>query len=569
MNNQNATALQNQKNPGPLAWVKSGEPMIWINAAAVSLSVIAVVGLMALLAVRGFSHFWPKDVMLANVSYQSNVQPILGEVVEEVEVSRQQLLEAGFTLQGSEEFFKRSLLKQGNRDFLGSDFVWLINEQLDVPRYPDSVVVIERLEWGNFYGYLKSVTRDGALIADADDDEASTWAAFQSVIADTLAVRDAIHTIERGDIGRINYAMERVRLEERTLELTGSLDAAAQAALASERAELDAQYKVLQEQLYTLYDSIANHSYTAILADGQEVSLPIAKVVRAYQPNGMGIADKLAMYAERLWEFLSDEPREANTEGGIFPAMFGTVMMVILMAIIVTPFGVVAAVYLREYARQGLVTRTIRVAVNNLAGVPSIVYGVFGLGFFVYFLGGELDQLFFPAALPSPTFGTPGLMWASLTLALLTLPVVIVATEEGLARIPKSVREGSLALGATRAETLWRVVLPMATPAMMTGLILAVARAAGEVAPLMLVGVVKLAPSLPLDGNYPFIHLDQKFMHLGFHIYDVGFQSPNVEAARPLVYATALLLVIIIALLNLAAVTLRNRLRERYKSLEA
>ena len=569
MNTQDVTTLHSQKNPGPLVWVKSGEPMIWINAAAVSLSVIAVVGLMALLAVRGFSHFWPKDVMLSNVAYQNNVRPILGEVVEEVEVSRQQLLEAGFTLKGSEDFFQRTLLKQGNRDFLGSDFVWLINEQLDAPQYPDNVVVIERLEWGNFYGYLKSVTRDGALVADAAEDEAGAWEAFQSVIADTLSVREAIHVIERGDIGRINYAMERLRLEERTLELAGALDATAQAALASERAELDAQYKVLQDQLYTLYDSITNHSYSAILADGREVSLPIAKVVRAYQPNGMGIADKLAMYVERLWEFLSDEPREANTEGGIFPAMFGTVMMVILMAIIVTPFGVVAAVYLREYARQGLVTRIIRVAVNNLAGVPSIVYGVFGLGFFVYFLGGELDQLFFPAALPSPTFGTPGLMWASLTLALLTLPVVIVATEEGLARIPKSVREGSLALGATRAETLWRVVLPMATPAMMTGLILAVARAAGEVAPLMLVGVVKLAPSLPLDGNYPFIHLDQKFMHLGFHIYDVGFQSPNVEAARPLVYATALLLVIIIALLNLAAVTLRNRLRERYKSLEA
>lgn len=569
MNTQDVTTLHSQKNPGPLVWVKSGEPMIWINAAAVSLSVIAVVGLMALLAVRGFSHFWPKDVMLSNVAYQNNVRPILGEVVEEVEVSRQQLLEAGFTLKGSEDFFQRTLLKQGNRDFLGSDFVWLINEQLDAPQYPDNVVVIERLEWGNFYGYLKSVTRDGALVADAAEDEAGAWEAFQSVIADTLSVREAIHVIERGDIGRINYAMERLRLEERTLELADALDATAQAALASERAELDAQYKVLQDQLYTLYDSITNHSYSAILADGREVSLPIAKVVRAYQPNGMGIADKLAMYVERLWEFLSDEPREANTEGGIFPAMFGTVMMVILMAIIVTPFGVVAAVYLREYARQGLVTRIIRVAVNNLAGVPSIVYGVFGLGFFVYFLGGELDQLFFPAALPSPTFGTPGLMWASLTLALLTLPVVIVATEEGLARIPKSVREGSLALGATRAETLWRVVLPMATPAMMTGLILAVARAAGEVAPLMLVGVVKLAPSLPLDGNYPFIHLDQKFMHLGFHIYDVGFQSPNVEAARPLVYATALLLVIIIALLNLAAVTLRNRLRERYKSLEA
>jgi phosphate transport system permease protein len=146
--------------------------------------------------------------------------------------------------------------------------------------------------------------------------------------------------------------------------------------------------------------------------------------------------------------------------------------------------------------------------------------------------------------------------------------VVIVATEEGLARVPRTIREGSLALGATKAETLWRTVLPMASPAMMTGLILAVARAAGEVAPLMLVGVVKLAPSLPLDGNFPFLHLERKFMHLGFHIYDVGFQSPNVEAARPLVYATALLLVIIIVVLNLFRDPLRNRLREKLRGLE-
>jgi phosphate transport system permease protein len=252
----------------------------------------------------------------------------------------------------------------------------------------------------------------------------------------------------------------------------------------------------------------------------------------------------------------------------VFPAIFGTVMMVLLMSIMVTPFGVIAAVYLREYAKQGFITRSIRIAVNNLAGVPSIVYGVFGLGFFIYGVGEKIDHALFEAALPSPTFGTPGLLWASLTLALLTVPVVIVATEEGLSRIPRAVREGSLALGATKAETLWRVVIPMASPAIMTGVILAVARAAGEVAPLMLVGVVKLAPSLPVDGNFPFIHLDQKFMHLGFHIYDVGFQSPNVEAARPLVYATALLLVVVIAVLNFAAVTIRNRLRERYKALE-
>ncbi|OAD24080.1 phosphate transport system permease protein PstA [Candidatus Thiomargarita nelsonii] len=233
-----------------------------------------------------------------------------------------------------------------------------------------------------------------------------------------------------------------------------------------------------------------------------------------------------------------------------------------------TPFGVVAAIYLHEYAKQGWVTRTIRIAVNNLAGVPSIVYGVFGLGFFVYFLGGSIDQLFFPEALPAPTFGSPGILWASLTLALLTVPVVIVSTEEGLSRIPSSIREGSLALGATKAETLWRTVLPMASPGMMTGLILAIARAAGEVAPLMLVGVVKLAPSLALDTQAPFLHLERQFMHLGFHIYDVGFQSPNVEAARPLVYATAFLLVAVIVILNLTAIWIRNHLREKYKTLE-
>ena len=569
MSNATEKAIHSKSNPGPIDWFRSGEPMIWLNAAAVSLSVIAVLGLLMLLAVRGFSHFWPKDVLQATVTYQGDVRPVIGEVVEQVEVSGVQLRDAGFELQGPGPFFGRTLLKQGNRDFLGSDFTWLIDEQIGNRLYPEDVVVIERLEWGNFYGFLKSVSRDGQLVAGEESSPEARWLAFTELIDETLAVREEIHEIERGEIGEINYGLERLRLRERSLELDGELDAAAQAELAADRAELDARYSVLQQQLYALYDSIDKHSFAAELVDGQRVELPVSKVVRAFQPNAMSLFGKLSMYFQKLWEFLSAEPREANTEGGVFPAIFGTVMMVILMSIMVTPFGVVAAVYLREYARQGFVTRTIRIAVNNLAGVPSIVYGVFGLGFFVYFVGGELDQLFFPEALPSPTFGTPGLMWASLTLALLTLPVVIVATEEGLARIPKMVREGSLALGATRAETLWRVVLPMASPAMMTGLILAVARAAGEVAPLMLVGVVKLAPTLPVDGNYPYVHLDQKFMHLGFHIYDVGFQSPNVEAARPLVYATALLLVMIIALLNLAAVSLRNRLRERYKSLES
>jgi phosphate transport system permease protein len=568
MDDTGNNSLHMTRTQGTMAWLRSGEPMIWVNASAVSVSIIAVIGLLILLAVRGFGHFWPADILSAKVVYGGSERAILGEEVESEQVSAEQLRSAGIELSGDTPFFERILLKQGNRDFLGADFIWVLHEQLRDEHLPPAAMVVERLEWGNFYGELRQVFRDGELVGDSASDDAAAWRSYQALIGETRELREAIRQLEKVEIGRINYGMERLRLRERRLELEGSNDANAQAEVAAERAELDLAYKGLQQELNGLYRRIGRDTYTAELADGRLVTLPIAKVVRAYRPNTMTVLDKLAMYFERLWEFLSDEPREANTEGGVFPAIFGTVMMVLLMSVMVTPFGVLAAVYLREYARQGLVTRTVRVAVNNLAGVPSIVYGVFGLGFFVYFLGGELDALFFPEALPRPTFGTPGLMWASLTLALLTLPVVIVATEEGLARIPRAVREGSLALGATRAETLWRVVLPMASPAMMTGLILAVARAAGEVAPLMLVGVVKLAPSLPVTGNYPYIHLDQKFMHLGFHIYDVGFQSPNVEAARPLVYATALLLVALIALLNFTAVALRNRLRERYKSLE-
>jgi phosphate transport system permease protein len=332
------------------------------------------------------------------------------------------------------------------------------------------------------------------------------------------------------------------------------------------RRQLQEEYQGLRQQRDALQQRNDRDVLVARTASGRQVELPVSQIVMASQNNRLDLAGKLGFFGHRIGEFLTGYPREANTEGGIFPAIFGTVTMVLIMSVLVTPFGVLAAIYLREYAHQGPILRMIRVSVYNLAGVPSIVFGVFGLGFFVYLLGGSIDQLFFPERLPAPTFGTPGLFWASLTLALLTLPVVIVSTEEGLARIPRAVREGSLALGATKWETLWKVVVPLSAPAMMTGLILAVARAAGEVAPLMLVGVVKLAPSLPIDGEFPYVHLERKIMHLGFHIYDVGFQSPNVEAARPLVYATALTLVVLILVLNLTAIAIRNRLREKYRS---
>jgi phosphate transport system permease protein len=292
--------------------------------------------------------------------------------------------------------------------------------------------------------------------------------------------------------------------------------------------------------------------------------MALAEVVRAYPANRLGPLDRFGVYLSRWVEFLVADPREANSEGGVFPAIFGTVVMTLLMSFAVVPFGVLAALYLREYAKAGSLTSAVRIAVNNLAGVPSIVFGVFGLGFFCYIVGGGIDQIFYSAKLPSPTFGTGGVMWASLTLALLTLPVVIVATEEALAAVPGSMREGSYACGASKWQTIRRIVLPRATPGIMTGMILAMARGAGEVAPLMLVGAVKLAPELPVDGVFPFLHLERSFMHLGFHIFDLGFQSQNSEAAKPMVYTTTLLLIAIIALLNLTAIALRSRLRRRF-----
>lgn len=555
---------------GMKEWFRRGEPWVWINGGAVAISMIMVVGLLGLIAVRGLSHFWPHTIIDGTYHKpDGGTYRIIGEIANEEWVPASRITGAGMDIDKDQDEIHRVLIKTGNRDVTGLDFRWLLADNIKDISEPEGVMLVERLEWGNYYGFLRAVKENGQVVATTDGE--STSEAHKELykrLARANDLANRIKDIEKGDIGAINYGLEQLRLKRRALELEGELSPQAQADLQAERAEFDARFEVLQKERNELMAQLSRDSFVAVNMSGVETEIPFSKVVHIFQPNSLNFFEKIVFYIERFWEFLSADPREANTEGGIFPAIFGTVMMVLLMSVIVTPFGVVAAVYLREYARQGPLTRTIRIAVNNLAGVPSIVYGVFGLGFFVYFVGGTLDDIFYPEAAPAPVFGTPGLLWASLTLAILTVPVVIVATEEGLARIPKSVREGSLALGATKFETLWKVILPMSSPAMMTGLILAIARAAGEVAPLMLVGVVKLAPVLPVDANAPFLHLDRKFMHLGFHIYDVGFQSPNVEAARPLVYATAFLLVAVIAILNLTAVMIRNRLREKYRALE-
>jgi phosphate transport system permease protein len=550
------------------AYVASGAPWVWVTAAAISVAFMITLSLLALTALRGLPHFWPSDLVQGKyVEPGAAPVPVLAEIRSSEEVTAARLQGAGVHIGNDKPLLDRLLLKLANRDLYGADFRYVLSDWLVDRSFPEDASVFERVEWGNFQGFVVALKQDGAQVAAG----AEAWTAYLPLQDRANDLRARIRRIERHDIGAVNYELERLRLRGRALELAGhtrDADAAAYAPLDARHAELDARYAVLRGQLDQLGKELARDVLVARTVDGQTVELPLSKLIHGYRPNAMSPLQKTGFFLARLWHFVWDEPREANTEGGIFPAIFGTVLMVMIMSVIVTPFGILAALYLREYAKQGALTQAIRIAVNNLAGVPSIVFGMFGLGFFVYFIGSGIDKAFYREALPSPTFGTPGILWASLTLALLTLPVVIVATEEGLARIPRSVREASLALGATQAETLWRVVLPMSSPAMMTGLILAIARAAGEVAPLMLVGVVKLAPTLPLDTNLPFLHLERKFMHLGFHIYDVGFQSPNVEAARPLVYATAFLLVLVIVILNLAAIRIRNRLRERYKALE-
>jgi len=532
-----------------------GDSMTSLCSGALALNLLLVVALLAILVVNGMGYFWQHDLVEIELDDRTR---LLGEIHDREEIPR------GLAGTAEETAEYRIRMKLGNRDLTGFDFLWVDEARIVARDQPADAVLLERLEYGNFYGYMVEVRRGDELLASGSDE---VWEAFGPLHDRTLEQRKAIRRLERREIGDVNFRLERLRLAERRLSTAGLSESerSSREAEIQEQVRLaESEYEALTRTLFDMREEWESESLVMRAADGSTQAFPVAHVVRAIRPNAMGRPAAIGLYMSRLWEFLSADPRESNTEGGIFPAIFGTVMMVFLMSLAVAPFGVLAALYLREYAKQGLLVRVVRIAVNNLAGVPSIVFGVFGLGFFVYLVGGSIDRLFYSEALPTPTFGTGGILWASLTLALLTVPVVIVATEEGLAAVPRIVREGSLALGATKFETTWRVVVPAAAPGILTGLILAMARAAGEVAPLMIVGMVKLAPALPIDHHFPFVHFERKFMHLGFHIYDVGFQSPNVEAAKPLVFATALLLILVVTLMNLVAIGARNHLRRKY-----
>ena len=535
--------------------MRRGDSAIWLAGSGLGVCLIMIGGMIALILTNGLGFFWPKPIVELTLT---DGTLLMGEIARREPIPKP----------GTPDHLKhfRLQMKLGNRDLGGADFRWIEEDTIQFRQYPPDALYIERREYGPFIGRATSLTDGSQVIASGSGDVRGR---LTDLVKKAAHDREALKTLEHDELSAVNYQIEQKRLAIRRLDLEaqrkpGTDVATRKAAVEQETTALQAEYTRLEERLGQVRGESEKARITLKAADGAEKELPVLDLYRVYPANELSRWQRAQVYGSRLWEFLTGEPRESNTEGGILPAIFGTVMMVLLMSVLAVPFGVLAALYLREYARQGVFVRLVRIAVNNLAGVPSIVFGVFGLGFFVYTVGGTIDSLFYAEALPTPTFGTGGILWASLTLGLLTVPVVIVATEEALQAVPRSMREASLATGATTFQTLMRVVLPSAAPGILTGLILAMARGAGEVAPLMITGVVKLAPDLPLDGYFPFVHLERKFMHLGFHIYDVGFQSPNVEAAIPMVYATSILLLVIVLVLNLTAIVVRGRLRRKY-----
>ncbi len=639
------------RSGGGHSLLAQGDSQIWLTGGALVFCLVMIVGLLGLIVVQGMPTFWPSPVVKVETlagntvagevtrreSYLPKERNFQDEGGEQAELAREQFTSVKGTAQ-------RRLIRTENFELGGPPFVWVSDFAVKRESQPEWLMVFERLEKGRFYGTPSGFVKDGEREESTPE---AAWAFYRQQHSTARANWRRRRRLESHDLGRLDSQEEAARLRVRSVALRYGEDSpqvteaneqlvALQEKLAPQRESLIAEIQALQQA--------AEQQQLLITApNGEEISLPLEQIVRASAPNQLGFFGKLEVYLSRWWEFLSAEPRNVNTEGGVFPAIFGTVAMTLVMTLLVAPFGVLAALYLREYAKSGMVVSAIRIAINNLAGVPSIVFGVFGFGFFVMQVGAYVDggpsnarlpllpppfwyallgglallaiaafvsgllgvssraaeasaakRLlsrsslalwlvstllafvliattpffggFFPASLPNPTFGQGGILWAALTLSLLTLPVVIVATEEALAAVPNSMREGSYACGAGKWQTIRRIVLPHAMPGIMTGMILAMSRGAGEVAPLMLVGALKFAPKLPVDGQAPFLHPDRPFMHLAFHIFDLGFHSPNSEAAKPTVFTTALLLIVIVAILNIAAVWLRARLRKSFRS---
>jgi phosphate transport system permease protein len=627
-----------------------GEPLIWLTGGALAIAIIMIVGLLGLVVYQGIGTFWPQPIVEIKTL---DGHTYLGEIARSETYEPSDRVFASLPKGVAEEAraivakddgkATRQLVRVGNFELTQSPFHWVDSFLIAEQSRPQWALVLERLKNGRFYGELEAFLVDGHVVA-ATPEEA--WEKFNEYHSSIRERSREAYSLTKDGIGAVLAKEKSAGIAETKAELDYGKDSPQAAAAAKEVVRVETwaseQIKTIQDQINQLEQENARFAMRLKPVQGAALDIPLATVVRAYPANQLSWGEKVGVYFSRWHEFIFDYPRDSNTAGGYFPAIWGTIAMTLIMTIMVVPFGVLAALYLREYAKAGPITSAVRIAINNLAGVPSIVFGAFGLGFFCYGLGGYIDRgpespwppaiwfaalaavalagatAFFlglsgtarPGQTISPrrmslrrfslllwlvsvgvavmlvaktpyfegffqaeylykdsheaTFGKGALVWASLTLALLTAPVVIVATEEALAAVPNSMREGSYACGASKWQTVRRIVLPRALPGIMTGMILAMARGAGEVAPLMLVGVKKQAPSLPVDSVFPFVHPDRSFMHLAYMIYDVGFQSPDSEAARPMLYTTTLLLIAIVAFANLAAIWLRKRLRRKF-----
>jgi phosphate transport system permease protein len=543
-----------------------GEIAVWFSSLGLTIGLVMIVALLGVIAYNGISVFWPKRVVQLELDTDQVTGLGTRTVVAGI-ITSQQTKDLNKSLSSPTEPIEEWQLFLGNKDQFGFSYKYFDRSAILDITEPEDILILERSEYGNAIVYPIKITYANSETVEAGDLHFKDT--FAALIDECHERRKKIQKLEYNEIGAINKELESLRLQQLKIdrqEFPSEEDQLKLKRIENERIRYQSLFTTLAAEAKALRAFQNSSKLHYRLASGEELEHSIGEIYSFYYPNQLGFFGRTGIFLKHITGFLIEEPREANTEGGVFPAIFGTFVMTMMMCVVVTPFGVMAAIYLREYANDGLFVRSVRIAINNLAGVPSIVFGVFGLGFFVYFVGGTLDQLFFSLRLPTPTFGTGGILWASLTLALMTVPVVIVAAEEALASVSRGIRESSLACGASKWQTIQRVVLPASAPGILTGMILAMARGAGEVAPLMLVGVVKIAPALPIDAQFPFVHFERKFMHLGFHIYDLGFQSPDSEAAMPMVFATALLLIVLIVMLNLIAIMIRNRLKNKYKT---
>ena len=538
-----------------------GEPKVWLTGLGLTFGLTMTVSILALIVYYGLGVFWPKDVVTLSVpekyaledTGQKVSQEFLGIEVKRVEqkLPGKQTGEAPVSVQ----------YYIANRDTYRKTFVFIPEKELTVKekRNPN-VMLIERETDSRAMVLPLTLIVDGKEYA-ADSPE------FRSKLDEAMEVADekrqeAKHIVH-GELRDISHKIKKLNVEVYVKEKDGE-------DTTDELNEIKKLSNLADKKSVIVNNILKEQNKDTLkvrLNGGMTYDLSVGNIIRYNFPNQLSTFGKTALFFDNIYEYITASPREANTEGGIFPAIVGTLVMTLVMCIPVTFFGVITAIYLHEYAKDNLLTRSIRIAINNLAGVPSIVFGAFGLGFLIYIVGVKIDQLLFAdwkTVTGESVFGGGGLLWASLTLALMTLPVVIVSTEEALAAVPGGLREGAMGCGATKWQTIWTVILPSATPGIITGMILAMARGAGEVAPLMLVGVIKVVHTLPVDLTAPFVHLDQKFMHLGFHIYDLGFQSPDSEAAKPMVFATTLFLILTVTALNLTGIIIRQRLKKKY-----